>query len=71
VYICSMSNKKVVVFNVSERTFDIYGDVKQAADKVGMKDTTLGYNIRRSGVYYTGGFFVGYGSVHRSRRGLR
>ena len=69
IYICGMKDKVIVVFDVANRSFDAYKDVSDAAGHVDIVPTTLSYNIADDGVYYTGSYFVGYGDMHKSKRG--
>ena len=69
IYICDM--KRIVVFDMSERKFEIYKDVPQAALRTGIGESRLRYHLSRENVYYTGSCFVGYGEDHKSKRGRK
>ena len=59
----------IVAFNVMKHTFDIYKDLSVAAGAIDMSRSTLNARLRKHRVFYTGGFFIGYASYHKSTRG--
>jgi hypothetical protein len=60
--------KEIVVFDLSEKTFDIYKDISAVASDLGISPRRLKGRIE-GGVWYTGMRFVGYGERHKSTRG--
>ena len=70
-YLCIMERGEVIVlFNLTDRTMDVYRDHGPVAERLGMPRTTLQSKLR-TGVQYTGDFFVGYGVLHKSGRGRK
>jgi len=64
-------HKGIVVFNMAGRSFDVYKDIPDAAEHVGISASTLSYNLSKDSVYYTGSYFVGYSLIQRSKRGRK
>jgi hypothetical protein len=66
-----MKDKKtergIVVFDVSSRTFDVFKDVSDAAERLDTPVSTL--HSWLPDIHYTGSCFVGEGTIYRSGRG--
>jgi len=58
----------IVVFDIARHQIDIYKDVGPVASELNIPRTTLQARLDK-GIQYTGGKFVGYGTVHKSGRG--
>ena len=63
-------DQSIVMFNVADRTMDIYKDFTPVAELLGIPRTTLQSRLD-SGVQYNGKYFVGYGNNHKSNRGRK
>ena len=59
----------IVVFDVANRSFDVYKDLPAAAGHVGLPVSSLSHTLSNAGVHYTGSCFIGYGDIHKSNRG--